>query len=158
MSESDNILFEGGLTSVTRSARVCTCCIEPASGWSLGFNRLMQFGGGARGGNSLGDILDAFFFNLFRKRQCRAAVADRQFGNQAASFTSRFVFPGAVPFSVYAEYAGEDTSRGRNYLLGNAALSVGIDFPLSWWWFDLTFEASEWQNGWYVHSVIRTAS
>lgn len=153
MSESDDILFEGGLTSGHPQLAGLHLSIEPASGWSLGFNRLMQFGGGARGGNSLGDILDAFFNPSGSDNV--ASVTDRQFGNQAASFTSRFVFPGAVPFSVYAEYAGEDTSRGRNYLLGNAALSVGIDFPLLWRRFDLTFEASEWQNGWYVHSVYQ---
>ena len=38
-------------------------------------------------------------------------------------------FPARVPFAVYVEYAGEDTSRGRNYLLGNSALSWGIHFP-----------------------------
>lgn len=151
MSRSDDILFAGGTTSGHPKIAGLHLSIEPASGWSLGFNRIMQFGGGARGGNSFGDILDAFFNPSGSDNV--ASAADPQFGNQAASFTSRFVFPGALPFSVYAEYAGEDTSRGRNYLLGNSALSVGIDFPLLWRRFDLTLEASEWQNGWYVHSV-----
>jgi hypothetical protein len=115
----------------------------------------MQFGGGARGGRSIGDVLEAFFNPSGRDNINSGADPDAQFGNQAASFTSRFVFPGAVPFSVYAEYAGEDTSRGRNYLLGNSALSLGIDFPLLWQRFDLTLETSEWQNGWYVHSVYQ---
>ena len=152
MSESDDILFEGGVTSGHPQLAGLHLSIEPASGWSLGFNRIMQFGGGARGGNSFGDVLDAFF-NPSQSDNVANSATDPQFGNQLASFTSRFVFPGAIPFSVYAEYAGEDTSRGRNYLLGNSALSFGIDFPLLWRRFDLTIEASEWQNGWYVHGL-----
>ncbi|MBV6417022.1 MAG: hypothetical protein CMLOHMNK_01655 [Steroidobacteraceae bacterium] len=155
MSSSDRIAFEGGFTSGHPRLAGFSLSIEPASGWSLGFNRIMQFGGGARGGSSIGDVLDAFFNPSGTDNVNAGADPDAQFGNQAASFTSRFAFPGAVPFSVYAEYAGEDTSRGRNYLLGNAALSVGIDFPLLWRRFDLTLEASEWQNGWYVHSVYQ---
>ncbi|MEZ5533744.1 MAG: capsule assembly Wzi family protein [Steroidobacteraceae bacterium] len=153
MSTSDRILFEGGYTSGHPRLAGMSLSIEPASGWSLGFNRIMQFGGGARGGSSLGDVLDAFFNPSGHDNVSNAG--EPQFGNQAASFTSRFVFPGAVPFSVYAEYAGEDTSRGRNYLLGNSSLSLGIDFPQLWRRFDLTLEASEWQNGWYVHGVYQ---
>ncbi len=75
-------------------------------------------------------------------------------GNQQASYVSRFIFPGKTPFAVYAQYAGEDNSDGGSYLLGNAALSVGIDFPRVWHHFDLTYEISEWQNIWYVHNIF----
>jgi len=150
MSESDSIVFEDGLTSGNPNIAGLHLSIEPASGWSLGFNRIMQFGGGDRDDYSFGDVVDAFFNPSGHDN---AAPGEDEFGNQVASITSRFVFPGAVPFSVYAEYAGEDTSRGRNYLLGNSALSVGIDFPLLWERFDLTLELSEWQNGWYVHHL-----
>ena len=61
-----------------------------------------------------------------------------------------------MPFAVYAEYAGEDTSHGKNYLLGNSALSIGIHFPRLWQHFDLTLEASELQNAWYVNVIYRT--
>ena len=47
------------------------------------------------------------------------------------------------PFAVYVEYAGEDTSRGRNYLLGNTALSWGIHFPNLFRRCDLTVEMTE---------------
>ena len=67
---------------------------------------------------------------------------------------SRFIFPGKTPFAIYAQYAGEDNSDGGSYLLGNAALSVGIDFPRIWHHFDLTYEVSEWQNIWYVHNIF----
>ncbi len=63
------------------------------------------------------------------------------------------MFPGKVPFAIYAEYAGEDTSRGQNYLLGNSSLSVGIHFPRLWQRLDLTLEATEFQNSWYVNSI-----
>ena len=155
MTKSDEILFEGGFTSGHPKIAGLHLSIEPVSGWSLGVNRIMQFGGGARGGNSIGDVIDAFFNPSGHDNVNTGADIDEQFGNQAASLASRFVFPGAVPFSVYAEYAGEDTSRGRNYLLGNSALSVGIDFPLLWERYDFTLELSEWQNGWYVHGVYQ---
>jgi hypothetical protein len=123
--------------------------IAPVPGWSLSANRLLQFGGGARS-SSFGDFLRA----LWRPRQYdnvgSGVTEQTQFGNQLASFTSRFIFPGATPFSAYLEYAGEDTSYEGNYRLGNAALSIGLHFPRLWNHFDLTLEASEWQNAWYV--------
>ncbi len=83
----------------------------------------------------------------------RAALSQTQ-GNQQASYVSRFIFPGKTPFAVYFQYAGEDNSDGGSYLLGNAALSAGIDFPRIWHHFDLTYEISEWQNIWYVHNIF----
>lgn len=126
--------------------------ISPVPGWSLSANRLLQFGGGDRP-DSFSDFLHA----LWRPRQYdnvgEGVTQDTQFGNQVASFTSRFIFPGATPFSAYLEYAGEDTSYEGNYRLGNSALSVGLHFPRLWKRFDLTVEASEWQNAWYVSNA-----
>jgi hypothetical protein len=64
------------------------------------------------------------------------------------------IFPGKTPFAVYFEYAGEDNSDGGSYLLGNVAMSAGIDFPKIGRYFDLTYEISEWQNSWYTNSVF----
>jgi hypothetical protein len=126
--------------------------IAPVPGWSLSANRLLQFGGGARD-SSFTDFLRA----MWRPRQYdnigSGVTRQTQFGNQVASFTSRFIFPSATPFSAYLEYAGEDTSYEGNYRLGNAALSIGLHFPRLWNNFDLTLEASEWQNAWYVNNV-----
>ena len=127
--------------------------IEPATGWSLSANRLLQFGGGAREG-SYTDFLRA----LWRPREYDNTLTpdgsqNAQFGNQLASFTSRFIFPGATPFSAYLEYAGEDTSYEGNYRLGNSALSIGIHFPQLWRRFDLVLEVSEWQNAWYTNGL-----
>lgn len=127
--------------------------IEPASGWSLGLSRVLQYGGAGRP-SSVKDLFNGFFNpSKFDNATNGGSSFNNQFGNQQAAFTSSFLFPGQVPFVVYAEYAGEDTSRSRNYLLGNTDLSVGIHFPRLWERFDLTLEASEWQNGWYTHSV-----
>ncbi len=126
--------------------------IAPVPGWSLSANRVLQYGGGERE-SSFSDFLKA----VLRPRQYdnvgSGVTEQTQFGNQVASFTSQFIFPGETPFSAYLEYAGEDTSYEGNYRLGNSALSIGLHFPRLWKYFDLTLEASEWQNAWYVSEV-----
>jgi len=150
LSRSDRIVLGDGLTSGKPRLTGFHLDAEPASGWSIGVNRLFQYGGGAIGGDSWKHGLKSLFTPSAGRQ---TDVAAQQVGNQQASFTSSLLFPGRVPFSVYFEYAGEDTSRGKSYLLGNSALSAGIHFPRLWHRFDLTLEASEWQNAWYVHSV-----
>lgn len=153
MSASSNIVYQNRLTSGNPRLAGLHLAIEPQPGWSLAANRLMQYGGGERGGTSGRDFLHALFKPHEYDNTSASLTSDQQFGNQQASWTSRIVFPGATPFSAYFEYAGEDSSYSGNYRLGNAALSAGIDFPKLWKNFDLTYEASEWQNGWYVHGV-----
>jgi hypothetical protein len=152
MSESDSILFEG--TRHTGRPRLAGLhlSVEPAHGWSLGVNRVLQYGGGPRPG-SFQDLLKALFDPSRYDNTSTAVSNDEEFGNQVASVTSQFLFPAKVPFAVYFEYAGEDTSNGKNYLLGNASLSAGIRIPRVWHRFDLTYEVSEWQNGWYVNTL-----
>jgi hypothetical protein len=153
MSNSDNIVFKDGLTSGRPRLAGFHLQMEPASGWAIGLSRLVQYGGGQRGGTGIRTLFDAIFRpNRFDNTGANL-TSDQQVGNQQGSFTSSLLFPARVPFSVYFEYAGEDTSRGRNYLLGNSSLSVGIHFPRLWQHFDLTLEASEWQDAWYVHGV-----
>jgi hypothetical protein len=150
MEHSDAIRFEKGFTSGKPRLAGLHLSIEPTPGWSLGANRLIQYGGGARGGTSFGDFFDA----LFRPHETdNSAQNSTELGNQTAAWTSRFIFPGRTPFAAYLEYAGEDTSYEGNYRLGNSALSIGITFPRLWRRFDLTYEASEWQNAWYVHDI-----
>jgi hypothetical protein len=152
MSRSDGILFDGDLSSGNPQLVGIHVGMEPATGWSLSFNRLLQYGGGARPHQSFTDVLQA----LFKPGQNdNAATTDEQFGNQLGSVTSAFLFPGRTPFSIYFEYGGEDTSRGGSTNFGNASLAGGIHFPRLWGRFDLTLEASEWQNGWYVNSIYR---
>jgi hypothetical protein len=150
MSESSNIAFEGGTTVGHPQLAGLHLSIEPVSGWSLGIQRLMQYGGGERE-DSLGDLLDAFF-NPSEKDNATAGSTE-EFGNQVASVTSQFVLGDPLPLTVYFEYAGEDTSTLSNFRLGNTALSAGIAFPKLGRRFSATFEVTEWQNGWYVHHI-----
>ena len=119
--------------------------IEPFSGWSLGINRLLQYGGGAGLPSSASTLLRNFFQP--------SGTAQTQ-GNQQASYVSRFIVPSKVPFALYFQYAGEDNSDGGSYLLGNPAISAGIDFPRFFRYFDATYEISEWSNIWYVHNIF----
>lgn len=153
MTKSDHILFQDGDRSGYPHLFGLHLSMEPASGWSLAVNRLLQYGGARRPG-SFKDLVRGFF-DPSKYDNVSSANLDRGFGNQEASVTSSFMFPGRMPFAVYAEYAGEDTSRGRNDLLGNAALSWGIHFPRVARRFDLTLELSEWQNAWYVHETYQ---
>ena len=153
MEESNRIAFEDGFTTGNPRLAGLRFGIEPAPGWSLSGNRMLQFGGGERGGDSFSDFIDALFRPHQNDNRSDTLSQEEEFGNQVAAWTSRFIFPGRTPFAVYLEYAGEDNSYDGNFRLGNASLSVGITFPRLWRSFDLTYEASEWQNGWYTHGI-----
>jgi hypothetical protein len=149
MSESSHIVSASGTCCTTGKPRYfgLHLSISPLPGWSLGVNRIEQYGGGDRP-DSFSDLLKAFFDPAKYDNE-------QNFGNQQASLSSRFLFQGATPFAVYFEYAGEDTSKLSNFRLGNAALSAGLDFPLLGKTLALKFEVSEWQNAWYVHEVYQ---
>jgi hypothetical protein len=119
--------------------------IEPFSGWSLGVNRLLQYGGGAGLPSSARFLARDFL---------EPSGTSQNQGNQQASYVSRFTAPTKVPFAVYFQYAGEDNSDGGSYLLGSPATSAGIDFPRIFRYFDATYEISEWSNIWYVHNIF----
>jgi hypothetical protein len=150
MSESSSIAVGTGTTAGHPQLAGLHLSIEPFPGWSLGVSRVMQYGGGERE-DSFGDLLDAFF-NPADKDNAPAGSTD-EFGNQVASLTSQFVVGEPLPFAIYFEYAGEDTSTLSNFRLGNTALSAGIMFPQLGDRFSATVELTEWQNGWYVHHL-----
>jgi hypothetical protein len=125
--------------------------IEPVTGWALSAQRMVIWGGGAAGGQSLTDILKA----LVKPGQAQTTGFGNDagvIGKQEASVTSRFIFPGRVPFSVYFEYAGNDTLAGHSPLIGKPDISAGIDFPRIGP-FSLTYEVESWSPTWYVHSA-----
>jgi hypothetical protein len=148
MSRTDRIAYEGQGTIPQRAGNPklfgAQFSIEPFSGWSLGVNRQLQYGGGG-----LPDS-PSFLFNDF----FRPAGKNQTLGKQQASYDTRFIYPGATPFAVYAQYAGQNTLDGGSYLLGEAGLIMGIDFPRLWHYFDLTYEVAEWQNGWYASNGV----
>ena len=85
MEHSDRIVFEDGFTSGNPRLAGLRLSLSPASGWSLSANRMLQYGGGARGGDSFSDFLDA----LFRPHENDNSSDDEEFGNQVAAWTSR---------------------------------------------------------------------
>jgi Capsule assembly protein Wzi len=148
MGPSDRILGGGQGTTVESRGNPklfgAQLSMEPFSGWSLGVNRQLQYGGGGLP-DSANFLLRDFF---------KPGGQSQTQGNQQASYISRFIFPGKTPFAVYTQYGGENTLDGGSYLLGMSGLTMGIDFPVLWRYFDMTYEVSEWQNGWYVNSVF----
>jgi len=152
MSESDRIeLTNGKLTRGYPKMGGIRVSIEPVSGWALSAQRVLIWGGGAAGGESLSSILQAFI-NPSKAQTTGFNAGTEVVGKQEASVTSRFIFPGRVPFSVYVEYAGNDTLAGHSPLVGKADLSAGIDFPRIGP-FSLTYEFDSWSPTWYVHSA-----
>lgn len=149
MSESSNIVFGTGTTAGHPQLAGLHLSIEPVAGWSLGVNRIMQYGGGERE-DSFRDLLDAFFNP---SDYDNSAPSADEFGNQVASVTSQFIVAEPLPLALYFEYAGEDTSTLSNFRLGNTALSAGIALPKLGQRFAATFELTEWQNAWYVHHI-----
>jgi hypothetical protein len=152
LEETDGILFQGERSSGRPYIAGVHLEIAPLPGWSLAVNRMFQFGGDGRD-SSLSTILRAFFDPAGTDNSSTPEERDKEAGNQIASVTSRFNFTGRVPFSVYMEYAGEDTKNSEKYQLGNAALSLGVFFPRVTKNIDLTYELTEWQNGWYVNAI-----
>jgi hypothetical protein len=119
--------------------------IEPFPGWSVGLNRMLEFGGGAGLPSSASFVARQFF---------KPSGLSQNQGNQQASYVTRFVSPTRVPFALYFQYAGEDTELGGSFLLGSPMMSGGIDFPRVLKHFDVTYEISEWSNIWYVHNIF----
>jgi hypothetical protein len=156
MSESDRIVLPvtGPVEELTRGYPKIggfRIGIEPVSGWAISAQRVVVWGGGAAGGQSFSDILRA----MFRPGQAQTTgfgAANTAIGKQEASLTSRFIFPGRTPFSVYFEYAGNDTLSGHSPLIGKPDISVGIDFPRIGP-FSLTYEISSFAPTWYVHGA-----
>ncbi len=142
MSYQENIRYYDTTTSGHPSLAGVQLGFAPAGGYALTLNRIMQYGGGARGGGGFSDFWDA----LIQNSNLPDSLQSEEFGNQIASLTATQVIPASIPFAIHIEYAGEDNSYGGNYRLGDTALSLGIDFPLIEGRYDLSFEASEWQN------------
>ncbi len=154
MSRQDGISYFGSTTSGYPNLAGIQLGIEPVVGYALTINRLMQYGGGERGGLNLARLRQAYFdSNSVEINLPDGTFGEEEFGNQVASVTGVMQFPGKVPFSASIEYAGEDNSYAGNYRLGDTALTLGLDFPLLWRRFDLRYEISEWQNVWYVHHL-----
>ena len=127
--------------------------IEPINGWKLGFNRMLQFGGGPRN-VSFGDILKAFIDPATKDNSYTQDQRKTEFGDQIASVTSSYRFTTGVPMEIYAELAGEDTQGGSNFSLGNQATSFGVYWPKVNQNIDLRYEYNRFKTAWYTNHMF----
>ena len=152
MSYANQIVWHKGFTAGYPRLAGIHLGIEPVDGWAISGNGTWQFGGGARPGS-----LSEFFSNLFSRTQqptgTNSPNTDSRFANRLVSITSAYTFPAPQPFVAYVEYAARDTLHGNRLRFHNTALSAGVHFPQFFKRFDLTVEASEWQNSWYTDYV-----
>ena len=152
--DSQPVLYQNELSSRRKPLLAgFHASFEPVEGWTLGVNRVFQFGGGERD-VSFSTIAKAFFDPGGADNTRDDLTSDQEAGNQIASITSKFNFDTKIPFSFYSELAGEDTANGKNYQFGNPALSAGLFFPqLLNKKLAFTYEFSYWENGWYSHHI-----
>jgi hypothetical protein len=126
--------------------------VKPFQGLQLGFNRIMQLGGGPRD-LSFGDFLKAFVDPVSADN---LAEPDREAGDQLASITGQLdMFLRGKPFELYFEHAGEDTVSNSNYKLGNQANSVGFFFPDLTQTLALRYEWNKWKTSWYLNGMYK---
>ena len=126
--------------------------LSPTESWTLGFNRMLQFGGGPRE-VSTGDIINAFFEPAGNDNSYTPEERAAEFGDQMASVTSSYRFNRGMPIELYAELAGEDTQGGSNLSLGNQATNLGIFMPQVNDKFALRYEYSRYKTAWYTHHL-----
>ena len=96
--------------------------IEPVSGWALSASASSSGAAEPPAASRFSDILQAMF-HPGQAQTTGFGAGNTAIGKQEASVTSRFIFPGRVPFSVYFEYAGNDTLAGHSPLVRQAATS-----------------------------------
>ena len=126
--------------------------LSPTASWTLGFNRVLQFGGGPRE-VSAGDIVKAFFDPAANDNSYTMEERITEFGDQMASVTTSYRFDGAMPIEIYAELAGEDTQGGSNLSLGNQATNFGIFMPQINKNVALRYEYNRYKTAWYTHHL-----
>ena len=148
MERSDRIRYPGGFTSGHPNLLGMQLAVAPGAGFGLAVNRLMQYGGGARGQAGLRGLLNAFLKND-AAQTLDTATSINEFGNQVASITASYIHPGRLPFETYFEYAGEDNLYSAGYRLGKIVLALGVDFPSLGDRYDLDYQVSERQDSWY---------
>ncbi len=129
---------------------------QPYDWWTIGFNRTLMFGGDEK--VTLSDIWKGII-DPVNSDNCGGEGTDLQdcseeLGNQQASITNRFDLNWfEMPFSLYYEYAGEDTNNYTNYKLANLANSFGVFFPYLNDTMSLNIEFTTFQSAWYTHHI-----
>ena len=126
--------------------------IKPFQGLQLGFNRILQLGGGPRN-VSFGDFLRAFVDPVSADN---LAAPEREAGDQLGSITAQLdMFLRGKPIEFYFEHAGEDTVNNSNYKFGNQANSVGFFVPELTKNLSLRYEGNKWKTAWYLNGIYK---
>lgn len=152
MPYTNQIVWNGAYTAGYPRLAGIHLGIQPTDGWAISGNGTWQFGGGARPG-SIGEFFSSLFSRTALPTGPGAPNTDSRFANRQLSITSAYTFPAPQPFVAYVEYAARDTLHGNRFRFRDAALSGGVHFPQFFKRFDLTLEASEWQDSWYTDYV-----
>lgn len=152
----NGILYQGELHSGTPKLAGTHFSIEPLSGWKIGINRMMQFGGGPREVNA-SDVFKAFFDPAGNDNGELAGGPDSELGDQFASITSTINFDFGLPTELYFEYGGEDTKEHQNYQFGNVAYSIGAFFPQITDTVALRYEHTNMHSFWYKNYIYPTS-
>jgi hypothetical protein len=152
MSYTDQILYQNELHAGYPRLVGMHFGLNPVENWAIALNGTWQFGGGGRPGSFKG-----FIDSLFKRTPLivpgTAANTDSRFSNRTVSITSAYTFSAPTPFEAYAEYSARDTLHGELFRFHQSSLSTGVHFPQLWEHFDLTVEASEWQENQYSDYV-----
>jgi hypothetical protein len=152
MSSTHEILYKGQLNDGAPKLVGAHLGLEPVAGWDIAGNATWQFGGGGRP-----DSINEFVKNIFSRTALptgpNGTDTDARFANRTVSITSAYTFPTPQPFETYVEYGAKDTLHGNRLRFHETSLSAGVHFPELFKHFDLTIEASEWQNLWYTDYV-----
>ena len=151
----EGILYQGKLHDGTPKLAGTHFSFEPIGGWKIGFNRMMQFGGGPRK-VSTKDIFKAYFDPAGNDNAGLTGSRDAELGDQWASITSTIRTNWIMPIEWYFEHAGEDTKQHKNYMLGNTANSIGIFVPSLLEKATFRYEYTNMHSLWYVNEIYET--
>jgi hypothetical protein len=124
--------------------------LSPTESWTLGFNRMLQFGGGPRE-VGITDLFNAFFNPVKHDNSFAKEERPTEVGDQLASITSSYQLNSRMPIEIYAELAAEDTRDHSNFDLGNQAINFGVFLPKISDKFALRYEFNRFQKGWYTN-------
>jgi hypothetical protein len=157
LDEMEGIRFNGAVSSGKPLIMGMHFSIQPFDWWTIGANRTFQFGGGERN-TGFSDvwkaIIDPVNSDNCGSGETGCANSNVEVGNQIASITNRFDLSFQdFPFTLYFEYAGEDTKDHKNYELGNLAYNLGLFLPYFSESSSLYLEYADYHTHWYEHHI-----
>ncbi|BBN80771.1 hypothetical protein PA25_07560 [Pseudoalteromonas sp. A25] len=150
------IVYQGKLHSGKPKLAGTHISIEPIEGWTIGLNRMMQFGGGPRK-VSTSDIIKAYFDPAGSDNKTAQLSQDAELGDQWATITSTVQTNFYTPAEWYFEYGGEDTKGHKNYQFGNTVASFGLYLPQLTSNTTLRYEYTNMHSLWYENEIYPAA-